>query len=76
MCRLNFFLKNRIIISFSFLAIFCVYLFPVSAQTQGNLLVLKIDPSAEYPRNSEGSFVTLKSGTILFAYTQFYGGSR
>ncbi len=47
----------------------------VSAQTSDNMLVLKIDPSEEFPRNSEGAFITLKSGKILFAYTQFYGGS-
>ena len=47
----------------------------VRAQTSDNEVVLKIDPSNEYPRNSEGAFVTLKSGKILFAYTQFYGGS-
>ena len=40
-----------------------------------NLLVHRIDPTSDYPRNSEGAFVTLKDGTILFAYSQFYGGS-
>ena len=37
--------------------------------------VFSIEPTKEHPRNSEGSFVTLKDGTILFAYTQFYGGA-
>ncbi|MCX7886299.1 MAG: glycoside hydrolase [Verrucomicrobiae bacterium] len=40
-----------------------------------NVVVLNIEPSKEFPRNSEGAFVTLKSGRILFAYTQFYGGA-
>lgn len=40
-----------------------------------NETVLNIDPSKEFPRNSEGAFVTLKDGRILFAYTQFYGGA-
>jgi Neuraminidase (sialidase) len=41
-----------------------------------NSTVLNLEPSKDLPRNSEGSFVTLKSGRILFAYTQFYGGAR
>lgn len=40
-----------------------------------NNVVLNIEPSQGFPRHSEGSFVTLKSGRILFAYTQFYGGA-
>lgn len=40
-----------------------------------NAVVLNIEPSRENPRNSEGSFVTLKSGRILFCYTRFYGGA-
>jgi sialidase-1 len=40
-----------------------------------NEVTLNIEPSAEFQRNSEGSFVTLNSGRILFFYTQFYGGA-
>jgi hypothetical protein len=40
-----------------------------------NDVVLSLEPSPQFPRNSEGSFVTLKSGRILFLYTQFYGGA-
>jgi len=36
--------------------------------------VLDIEATKENPRNSEGAFVTLKSGRVLFLYTQFYGG--
>jgi sialidase-1 len=39
-----------------------------------NAVTLNIEPDKEHPRNSEGSFVTLKSGRILFCYSQFYGG--
>ena len=39
-----------------------------------NDIVLNVEPSKEHPRNSEGSFVTLKDGRVLFCYTQFYGG--
>jgi sialidase-1 len=40
-----------------------------------NAIVKDIEPSRENPRNSEGAFVTLKSGRILFLYTCFYGGA-
>ena len=39
-----------------------------------NQVVLDIESTKENPRNSEGAFVTLKSGRILFLYTRFYGG--
>ena len=39
-----------------------------------NEIVHQLDPSPENPRNSEGSFVTLKSGRIIFAYSRFTGG--
>ena len=41
----------------------------------GSQIVLDINSSAEHPRNSEGSFATLRSGRIVFYYTQFYGGA-
>ncbi len=40
-----------------------------------NRIVMNIEPTVANPRNSEGAFVTLKSGRILFYYTQFTGGS-
>jgi sialidase-1 len=39
-----------------------------------NEIVAQFDPTPEHPRHSEGSFVTLKDGRILFAYTQYTGG--
>jgi len=45
------------------------------AQDSDNMLLLRIDPTPGFPRNSEGAFVTLKDGVIMYAYTQFYGGS-
>ena len=35
---------------------------------------LTLSPTADNPRNSEGAFITLKDGTILFIYTHFFGG--
>jgi len=31
--------------------------------------------TAEFPRNSEGSVIELKDGTLLLAWTRFYGGT-
>lgn len=38
-------------------------------------VVLHIGKEGENPRNSEGSFIQLKDGKILFAYSKFEGGS-
>lgn len=40
----------------------------------GNEVTLNLEPTPANPRNSEGSFVALRSGRIAFYYTQFYGG--
>jgi len=47
---------------------------PVAADGDENRTVLDLPPSKDNPRNSEGAFITLQSGRILFVYTQFYGG--
>ena len=39
-----------------------------------NDIVLQIEPTKRCPRNSEGSFVELKSGRILFAFWHFNSG--
>ncbi|GAB5406236.1 MAG: hypothetical protein Aurels2KO_44670 [Aureliella sp.] len=36
---------------------------------------LTLSPSEEDPRNSEGDFITLAGGRILFVYTKFTGGA-
>ncbi|MBR4884068.1 MAG: exo-alpha-sialidase, partial [Lentisphaeria bacterium] len=35
--------------------------------------VLRVNATKEHNRNSEGAFVELKDGTILFAYTRYIG---
>jgi Neuraminidase (sialidase) len=35
-----------------------------------------LDPTPEHPRSTEGGFVTLKSGRILFEYSQFSEGQH
>lgn len=37
--------------------------------------VLDLPPGPDNPRNSEGDFISLKDGRILFLYTRFTGGS-
>ncbi len=38
-------------------------------------LALNIEPTRELPRHSEGAFVTLRDGRVLFCYTEFTGGA-
>ena len=45
------------------------------AQAADNSVVLNLEPTKDIPRNSEGAFIALKSGRILFLYTSFYGGA-
>jgi len=44
-----------------------------SAELAGLQTVLTLEPGPANPRNSEGDFVQLKDGRILFAYTHFTG---
>ncbi len=39
-----------------------------------NKVAADLSPTKENPRKSEGDFIQLKSGRILFFYTEFYGG--
>lgn len=41
----------------------------------GKEIALRLTPSAGNPRNSEGDFIRLKNGRILFVYSHFTGGS-
>ncbi|WP_339713192.1 sialidase family protein [uncultured Kriegella sp.] len=41
---------------------------------KGKEIALQLLPSAENPRNSEGDFIQLKDGRILFVYTHFTSG--
>lgn len=39
-----------------------------------NRIVANLEPTREHPRKSEGAFIPLKSGRIVFYYTEFHGG--
>ena len=41
-----------------------------------NHLILSIGPTPENPRSSEGSFLRLTDGRIMFAYSRFSGGAQ
>jgi len=41
----------------------------------GKKITLRLEPSPGNPRNSEGDFMQLKDGRILFVYTHFTSGS-
>lgn len=41
----------------------------------GKEIVLRLEPGEGNPRNSEGDFIQLKNGSILFVYTHFTSGA-
>lgn len=47
----------------------------IKAYAEGSQAVIDIPPSIDNPRNSEGAFLELKDGKLMFAYTRFYGGA-
>ena len=63
--------------------VICVLAFPPSASAiepspwpwMPKKLVLAMPVVPDNPRNSEGDFVILEDGTILFVYTHYYGDS-
>ncbi len=57
-----------------------VFLFLASCSTNQNAaiekeIVLRLEPSDNNPRNSEGDFIPLKDGRILFVYTHYTDGA-
>ncbi len=42
-------------------------------QEPGKEVVLSLEPGPDNPRNSEGDFIDLKDGRILFVYTRYTG---
>ena len=41
-----------------------------------NAVVLQLDPTPTNSRNSEGAFITLKTGRVVFAYTKYQGDAE
>ena len=50
--------------------------FPLTSHAVALPPPLDLDPTPEHPRSTEGGFVTLKSGRILFEYSQFSEGQH
>ena len=44
-------------------------------EDSGKEITLRLTPTSDNPRNSEGDFIRLKDGRILFVYTHFTGGA-
>lgn len=64
-----------------FLATLCITACNPGAKVQnkgaapGKEVVLKLEPGENNPRNSEGDFITLRDGRILFVYSHYTGNS-
>lgn len=71
--QLNFFILSAITVCISIL--FNVNNALGKSKNQGPRTVLTLPPSDHNPRNSEGDFVTLKDGRILYVYSRYTGGS-
>lgn len=54
--------------------------FPGTGTAQGptpeNRIVCDLETGPGNPRNSEGAFLELRDGRLIFAYTRFYGGGE
>jgi Neuraminidase (sialidase) len=47
-----------------------------AADPEPSVITLNVEPTAEHPRNSEGSFAAVANGGVIFCYSQFYGGAH
>ncbi|MCK5815189.1 MAG: hypothetical protein KAH07_04515, partial [Flavobacteriaceae bacterium] len=67
-------LKNTAAILTLILIVFgCSNKEPISEK--GKEITLRLEPKPGNPRNSEGDFIQLKDGSILFVYSHFTGGT-
>lgn len=51
------------------------WIMDVSGMDAGKEICMRLEPGEGNPRNSEGDFIRLKDGRILFIYTHFTGGT-
>ena len=59
----------------TFLAMLCGIATAFADPAPGVKVALELPPGPNNPRNSEGSFIPLKDGRIMFAYSRYYGNS-
>ena len=57
------------------IAVFGVVFSAFADPAAGVKIALELKPGANNPRNSEGAFMPLKDGRIMFAYSRYYGTS-
>ena len=59
--------------------LFGAFLFPLTVQGEElkieREIILNLSPGENNPRNSEGDFVRLKDGRIMFVFSQYFGDS-
>ena len=73
-CFANRFRRYRLIIILPFfLLIFIETGFKDRSDNPGKKIVLRLEPGPDNPRNSEGDFITLKDGRIMFIYSRYFG---
>ena len=56
-----------------FLLVFIETGFKNKSDDPGKEIVLRLEPGPDNPRNSEGDFITLKDGSIMFIYSRYFG---
>lgn len=57
-------------------ALACVAPVCKAADAEPSVVTLNLEPTAEHPRSSEGSFASVANGGVIFCYSQFYGGAK
>jgi len=78
MCLVRLYKCKYLIVMNKFLIFgICLIFFGIlfSCQNKTPTIVLQLPPEANNPRNSEGDFITLKNGRILFIYSHYTGTS-
>jgi len=66
---------NFLIVALAFLGCTSVNSNQSSSEDSGKEITLRLEPGEGNPRNSEGDFIQLNNGQILFVYTHFINGS-
>lgn len=67
-------MKNSLKFLLALAASLLAFFSPSLSAAESPEIALELAPSKENPRNSEGDFVVLNDGRILFIYTHFTGG--
>lgn len=72
-CFTNGFRRHKLMIILPFFLLFSVTGFRDRSDNRGKEIVLRLEPGPDNPRNSEGDFITLKDGRIMFVYSRYFG---